>query len=212
MSLKKILEAVTATAELTGTDLSATSRAMMAEELAAYPLDSVLESLSRCRKELRTRLTLAEVIRRIQDGRPGAEEAWASMPRTEWESAMLTAESAEALHAAQSLIDGGDEVAARMCFREVYERAVAKARADGIPVKWEFSAGWKREGRAPVLAEAVRLGRISQDRAMALLPHDAHKDFLIAAGITNHPLLESPTAEQEANQLKLAQLRAGIMK
>ena len=50
---EKIIQAITVTAELTGTQLSANAAAVMAEDLLAYPLDKVLIAFERCRRELK---------------------------------------------------------------------------------------------------------------------------------------------------------------
>ena len=74
-----ILKAIAVTAELTGTELSEAALRVMAGDLDTYPEAAVLRALDRCRRELKTRLTLAAALERIegQDGRPGADEAWA---------------------------------------------------------------------------------------------------------------------------------------
>ena len=74
-----ILKAVAVTAELTGAELSETALRVMAADLDSYSETAVLRALDRCRRELKARLTLGAVLERIeeQDGRPGADEAWA---------------------------------------------------------------------------------------------------------------------------------------
>lgn len=105
-----------------------------------------------------------------QDGRPGVEEAWALMPKQERDSEVITDEMAAAFGAALSLISDGDLIGARMAFKEVYLRAVETARAAGKPVRWFPSLGHDVEARAPALRRAVELGRLTQQRAVALLP------------------------------------------
>ena len=78
----ELAEALAVTAELTGTELSVAAAKVMATDLAAYPRQQVLGALARCRRELKTRLTMAAVIERLDDGRPGAEEAWAMIPKS----------------------------------------------------------------------------------------------------------------------------------
>lgn len=104
------------------------------------------------------------------DGRPGVEEAWALIPKTERESAVITDEMATAFGAAQELIDAGDLIAARMAFKEVYQREVTASRAAGRPVHWFASLGHDVAARESALRKAVDLGRLSHQRAVALLP------------------------------------------
>jgi hypothetical protein len=67
----RLSEAVAVTLELTGTTLSEVAARMMADDLARYPEQQVMGALTRCRRELKGRLTIADVISRLDDGRPG---------------------------------------------------------------------------------------------------------------------------------------------
>lgn len=206
MSLKSILEAVTVTAELTGTELSSTAKAAMADELSVYPVDAVLGALRRCRREIKGRLTFADIVTRLDDGRPGAEEAWALYPKDEFGSAAVTSEMHLAMASAWPLIQEGDKIAGRMAFKESYERITAQNRAAGVPVKWEVSLGHDVSEREAALVDAVQRNRIGVDRAVALLPMDAHERFLLSAGVTNHPMLAPPTQDQERNKARLREI------
>ncbi len=158
------------TAELTGTDLSAAAAEIMARELATYDRAQVLGALAKCRRELKGRLTMAAVIERLEDGRPGAEEAWAMIPKTEADSAVWTTEASQAFGVAVQLLDAGDKIAARMAFRETYTRMVQQARDAGQPVEWHVTLGHDPRGRDGVLSQAVAQGRISLDRAHDFAP------------------------------------------
>ncbi|MGQ5524155.1 hypothetical protein ACUHMQ_12945 [Chitinimonas sp. PSY-7] len=80
MSAPQILEALTVTAELTGTLLSEHAKAAIVEVLLKHPLGAVMSALDRCRRDLSGRLTLAAILERLEsaDGRPGPDEAWAT--------------------------------------------------------------------------------------------------------------------------------------
>lgn len=163
-----VLEALAVTAELTGTQLSAVGARVMAQDLAPYPEIQVLGALARCRKELKGKLTVADIVTRLDDGRPAPEEAWAMLPFDERQTTVWTEEMAGAWGVALPLIEEGERVQARMAFLENYKSRVQKARDAGDPVRWTVSLGYDKESRAPALAEAVRLGRIGKDRAMQL--------------------------------------------
>ena len=79
----ELLQALAVTAELTGTELSEPAARVMANDLAAYPVQQVLGALTRCRRELKGRLTVAAILERLDDGRPGPNEAWAMIPQDE---------------------------------------------------------------------------------------------------------------------------------
>lgn len=169
----RVIQAIAVTAELTGTQLSKAAAQVFAADLADYPVEAVLHALDRCRREVRGRLTLADVIARIQesDGRPGVEEAWAMIPHDEAASAVLTDEMATAMGAALPLLNAGDDIGARMAFKEVYNREVTQARANGRPVRWFASLGHDKAGREPVIRQAVQQGRLSRAQALHHLPH-----------------------------------------
>jgi hypothetical protein len=140
-----------------------------AADLADYPEPQILDALSRCRRELRTFPTIADVLARIDDQRPGAEEAWAMIPKDEEGSVVWTEEMRDAYAIARQLM-ADDPVAARMAFREAYLRLVAEARAKRRPTVWVPSLGLNRDGRTYALQAAVQARRITAARAALLLP------------------------------------------
>lgn len=163
-----VLQALAVTAELTGTQLSAGAAKVLADDLAGYPEDQVLGALARCRKELRGRLIVSDVISRLADGRPGPEEAWSMLPFDEAQTTVWTEEMTGAWGVALPLIEDGDRIAARMAFLETYRSRVQNARDTNTPVKWTVSFGHDQHGRQPAIDEAVNAGRISRSRALQL--------------------------------------------
>lgn len=186
MSSENLIKSVTATAEIMGTELSVDGARMMCDELAEFPEPMVLAALSRCRRELKGRLTLAEIIARIDDGRPGPNEAWAMCPRSEADSAVWTDEMSRAFFAAKPLIDAGDDVAARMTFIETYQREITQARANKLPPNWWPSLGFDLDGRERALREAQTKGRLSHDQTLKLLPR--HRQPSAAGGSQPAPI------------------------
>lgn len=170
MASERLIKAVAVTAELTGTQLSPAAARVMVEDLALYPEGQVLSALNRCRRELKGRLTIAEVMTRLEDGRPGPEEAWAMIPRDEASSAFWTSEMREAYAAAAPLIGEGDKMA-RMAFLERYRVLVQQARDARQPLQWEFTPGTDKNGRELVILDAAQKGRISVEAAHRMLPH-----------------------------------------
>ena len=161
-----LLRDLAITAELCGSDLSEAASRIVLSELEHYDEDAVHGALARCRRELHGRFTLAAIIERLDDGRPGPEEAWGMMPKDEAESALITNEMREAMGAALRLLGDGDHVAARVAFLESYRRKVGEARAARLPVTWSPSLGHDPSGRTGVLIEGVRLGRITAQQAL----------------------------------------------
>ena len=166
-------KAIAVAAELTGTVFSEAAVRIFAADLANYPQRQVLASLDRCRRELKGRLTLHDVISRIEDsdGRLGAEEAWALLPKREADTAVISEEMAQAFGVCHDLIEAGDMVAARMAFKESYNRAVASARKNHVPLKWFPSLGHDPWGLDGPLLQAAELGRISHTHVQSILPY-----------------------------------------
>lgn len=177
MAKSTVVQAVLVTCELIGQQISDAAVQAMVDELSRYPEGDVLESLSRCRRELRTRvLTMSDVLDRLPGGHPGVEEAWAIVsaaigPRgleREDVSIVWTHEMREAFGVALPL--GSDKVAARMAFKEVYTQRVSAARANRLAPKWSVSLGYNPQGRELAVQQALINNRISQEHAARLLP------------------------------------------
>ncbi len=131
------------------------------------------------------------------DGRPGADEAWAMIPMDEYASAVMTQEMSESLHVARPLLDAGDKIAARMAFKETYSRIVDANKRNGVKPAWFPSLGQDKEGRDAVLAEAVRLGRLTPNHAIGLLPPEKIAPMLQSAGEEKLALeYKLPSAEE----------------
>ena len=108
-----------------------------------------------------------------EDGHPGPEEAWTLVAHLkEGETVVWTDPIAWAWLVAAEVMP--DRVAARLAFVEVYRREVAAARGRGGSARWWASLGWEVAGRAAPVLEAVRLGRLTEDRVRHLLPLEAH--------------------------------------
>lgn len=165
---RAVLEALAVTAELTGTQLSEAAAKVFAQDLVPYPEQQVLGALLRCRREVKGRLVPADVIGRLDDGRPTPDEAWAMIPRDEAATVVWTDEMAHAWGIASQ---SEDRQASRLAFLSAYRRLVQAARDVGAPPKWTPSLGHDPRGRAQALEDAVRLGRIGEDQADALLSH-----------------------------------------
>ena len=112
---------------------------------------------------------------RLLDGRPDDNEAWAMAlsSRDERETVVWTEEMAQAFAQCQNVLDLGDEVGARMAFKDAYGRLVTSARAENRPAVWSVSPGWDAERRAVSLNKAVAAGLLPAPQARLLLPNGA---------------------------------------
>src|SRR5690606_674981 len=106
------------------------------------------------------------------DGRPGADEAWAITltSQDEAETVAWTQEMAEAFAICQPVLQNGDEVGARMAFKDAYNRLLAAARTANAPAKWSASLGWDQDKREAVLTKASSAGLLPAPTVAALLP------------------------------------------
>lgn len=165
-----LITAVKATYEVIGQEISDLAMQTIVAELSQCPPQSVLLALTRCRKELR-RVSLADILDRLPGGHPGAEEAWSIVApclANENVTVVWTSPMREAFSCALPLAD--DPVAARMAFKEVYERAMREARSAGIKPEWVVSLGHDVAGRERPLIDAVQQGKISQAAAQRYIP------------------------------------------
>lgn len=193
MATSEVLKAIAVTAELNGRAFSSAAAMMFATDLDGFPEHAVLTALARCRKEVKGMPSIQDVISRIDDGRPAAEQAWAMLPTDEAGSVVWTEEMAQAFGAAKPLIDQGDRIGARMAFKEVYTKAVTLARDSATPAKWTPSFGEDRYGREAAMIEAVRMQRVTVDHAVLALGAEAGENVVRLLSIKDHPLLAAPS-------------------
>jgi hypothetical protein len=172
MASSRLIEAIAVTAELCGRTFTPAAAKLLADDLSTYDEQPVLRALSRCRKELKPgQFCLEAITSRIDDGRPGPEEAWAMLPHDEYKTVVWTDEMVAAWSVALPLIEEGEMVSARMAFKEAYTKAITEAREQRIPVKWSASLGHDKNGREAALLDAVEKGRLSAPQVKTLLPY-----------------------------------------
>lgn len=210
----EIAKALAVTAEISDTQLSENAMSLMVDELANYPLPAVLDALRRCYRELKTRLTLAAILERIDTGLPSADEAFGMLCEA-WKNESLTVVVPEiallAGNGSFALWQNGDKTGARMAFKAAYERMAAKVNfADGI--QWTVSHGTCRVQKVRAIQEAVQAGKIRAIHAAKLLPSEAIE---ARAALENKRLsLEEKQAIKDnvqAIRVQLAKLTANKM-
>lgn len=204
-----VLKAIAVTAELTGTELSATALRVMGDDLKQYPEQAVLHALVRCRRELSGRLTLAAIIERLSqhDGRPSADEAWATAldALNEAETVVWTNEAQQAFAIARPVLSAGDKTGARMAFRDAYERIVRDARESCKQCEWSASLGWDKDRQAVALKRAESAGLLPPAVVAGLLPN-------LDAGVIGNALfggkaLPAPEGVEEDFAARIAEVK-----
>ena len=206
--MSEITRALAVTAELTGTELSVVALQAMERELGSYPVAAVTTALTRCRRELTGRLTLAAVLERIEsaDGRPTANEAW-GIALSGFDEAMTIITNQEinaAMSVARPIMDADDEVGARMAFRDSYERTVTENRNQGVNPEWYPSMGSDKRLRASVVAGAVERGLLPRSY-IAELPAPVQGDgrgVVAFLESKEEPRDLSPKARQKLQEIR----------
>lgn len=175
-------DVVSGVMDVYGRERSPVAVALWWKVLQRFSLAEVESALAKHMHTSRFAPTPADVTAMISDGdgRPGADEAWAMIPRSESESVIWTEEMAKAYGVAAPLLSNGDQIAARKAFIDAYTSAVAKARMNGDPVKVTPSWGWDERGRDSAIRTAIERGLLTQARAVALLPTFGASDALPA--------------------------------
>ncbi len=182
-----LVDELTILGEAFGEVLTAERQAIYARALSGIPKDQLQRAILTAVKELKWFPKVAE-LRELagvsyglaNDGRPGPEEAWARMPkgeRMEDDSVVWCEEERIAYGACRSLLIEGDQIGARMAFKERYERAVAEARAQGKRVNWTMSSGYDVEHRLTTLTSAFNEKRIDLEYALNFVPSERQEDF-----------------------------------
>lgn len=189
--------------------------------LAPYPLAAVVAGFEgHMRKPLtgRTLPVPSDIVAQIEaiaadDGRPGAEEAWAIAltSRDEADTVVWTAEIAHAWGVARHILAGGDEVGSRMAFRETYAAAVDQSRRAGRTHRWEVAEGHDPVRRVEAVRSAALQGRIPLAMAadVAALPAPRQPVALLAAPSGAGSMAAASQAEKQARQA-LAELRSRL--
>lgn len=174
---------------------------MWMRALSSFPAGSVVASAENYMRTNKFKPQLADIVQGCMTQVPNAwlsaDEAWALMPKSEMDSCMLTNETAQAMAAADPLLQSGDRVAARMAFKGAYERLVETAKVEGRQPVFFPSLGGDVPGRAAMLGAAVKAGQYQLEAAINIAPEFAH-EIVQLSGVRNHPLLSAPSANGRA--------------
>jgi hypothetical protein len=170
-----------------GCEISGERLEFYAEHLADIPKEKLHQAFWQAGRDLKFFPKIAE-LRELagalpglpDDGRPGPEEAWARMPkgeRMEDDSVVWCEEERAAYSACRSLLFNGDQIGARMAFKERYVKELTEARSQSRPVQWNMSVGYDVEHRLTTLVTAVQEKRMSLKSALNFVPGERMADF-----------------------------------
>lgn len=115
---------------------------------------------------------------KLLDGRPTDEEAWAIAltSRDEEDTVVWTSETAEAFALCSPVLSMGDEVGARMAFKDAYNRLVSQARITGKPASWNVSLGWNVQKREVAIEKAKVAGLLTSSPGHLMLTGESSSD------------------------------------
>lgn len=144
---------------------------------------------------------------KLLDGRPDDNEAWAVAitSQDEAETVVWTQEMAEAFNLARPLLATGDEIGARMAFKDAYKRLVDDARATNKPACWSVSAGWDGARRQVAVTKAVTAGLLAAPPQHLALTNETDLEPAKPEGLRK--LLEV-VSQLEGPEEKLARIQA----
>ena len=209
-TLKEWIELIGLTAEACGTQISEAGLKMMAADLSQYDFNAVSVACTKCRRELKYRLTLSDIIERLQadDGRPSAEEAWGLFPKNSDSTVLLTNEILEAGAAAWELLKFGDKFGANKAFISKYNSLVESNRERGLKPRWQLSIGNSGECTSAA-TEGLKSGLLSLEYIRTVLkPDDA--DF-VAKAAGYQLALPAPTEKGKQYALEAKKLLLGMI-
>lgn len=169
MKEQDLIKLIGVTAELTGQVFSEMAIEVMLEDLQNYSPDELKQAFTAIRKQ-GLKLTIGNVVKNIPDGRPGVEEAWSMIPRGESETTVWTREMREAYGVAAPLLHSGDQIGARMAFKEKYESLLTQAKTNSEPIQWHASLGFDQKTREETLIRAMEQGKLPPATVRAYLP------------------------------------------
>lgn len=165
----RLRSALAVTSEICGIAWTQAACQIVEAKLSRMPEAQVLAALDRCQNEVKGRLSLADIIERLDDGRPGADEAWAQVGTSNEDLTLIaTNEALEAWGEVRDLLKT-DEVGARMAFREAYKRIVQRNKMDGIEPTWTVSMGKDPAQRKTAIGDAAKRGYLTEKKAALLL-------------------------------------------
>lgn len=168
--MKKFISDLKIATSLFGKELTEPAIMMMVSVLSGYEENELCDSLKKCILKNKFFPTVADIISNLSSGHPNVEEAWALVPKTNDETAAMTQVMRRAFGSCYGLLEE-DLIAARMVFKEVYEKELMNALVGGEKPKWEITLGHDKSKRITALQDAVVKKRIAIEYARSFV-HD----------------------------------------
>ena len=177
---------------------------MIFETLSEHPISHISKALEIHRKTGRFAPTPSDIISiintRTKPQHISADEAWAKCVYAfdEKETVVLTSVMLEAVAAASSVWDERNHTAARMAFRQAYERLVST----NPPIEYRASFGYDRGRRLSAVNAAVEQGLLPQTSRIAI-ESPADISFVVKALEQNASAFDKEKCRDAIAKLKL---------
>jgi DNA-binding NarL/FixJ family response regulator len=174
----RFASAIAAVMDLYDKPISEAAAMLWWTALEQYPIDQVERAITahtrdpeRGRYAPRPADLIAAMADHAENPWPSPDEAWAIALTASDERASVVwcDEIAQALGAAQSVLSMGDEVGARMAFRDAYRRLTRQTQDSGRQPRWWVTQGHDPQQRAQAVIDAQARGLLQHDRAQELL-------------------------------------------
>ena len=174
---EKIADLIEITAEISGNPFKPQVIALMVEDLAEWDFNEIQAALNACRREVKGRLSLKDIIDRLPkkgDVLPSADEAWGQIVDfgNEYKTIIAPKIAFQAAYQGAFALMDTDKVGARMAFKAAYERLVPEYL--NKPIEYQISLSNDRNERREALIRAVEDGKITKQHA---LKYDINLEF-----------------------------------
>jgi hypothetical protein len=189
-----------------GKQLSPAAMKMVIEALKHYPLEHLLAAIAKHVQTGKFSPKPFDIIEIIDaytgTGHVSADEAWAIALESVDEklTVALTKEIGDALDIALPVLKKGDEIGARMTFKDAYNRILKTA---GKP-QWYLSLGEDSAARDYAIQKAVQIGRLTEDQAARYLPGPTD------GGVVGKLLTGKTIDEEDSQHEYVSRLRGAI--
>ena len=157
-----VIQILKAMAEMYDKKMSDNQIKLFLNDLSAFSEEELIIALKKCRFNLNKYPTVHEIIERIPNWHPSANEAWALIPRSENDSCCWTTEIKKSYFEVIDLYND-DKIAARVAFIENYNKKINDALMLKSRPKWELSLGYDKTHRQIIIEKAIEEKKISHE-------------------------------------------------
>ena len=196
--MKEFVEIWTLAHEKLCKTISGRACAAIFDDLDHFSFEQIKSALKAHSQQSTFAPHVADIVKILEANKPRepgsmtADEAWAKVPKSESDSALVSQVMMEAWGEVQATYEDGDHTAARMAFRSIYDRKDAERIQAGRPI-----ATWL-SGASVTASEAKSIGLGENDKRDSIVDRAREKNRLAASKavsdgvLSRERLLDSP--------------------